>query len=66
MPNGHSTDTTLKTLYNFKKIEDDDDKLIIVTAEDEGYKNGFWNEIDEPQQFSNQESSRTGAMTNIL
>ncbi|HOU11913.1 MAG TPA: glycosyltransferase family A protein [Anaerolineae bacterium] len=41
-PDGHSTDATLQTLYNFKAHEDPEDKLIIVTAEDEGHPNGFW------------------------
>lgn len=39
---GHSTDNTLATLRDFKRSEDPQDKLIIVTAEDEGYDNGFW------------------------
>ena len=44
---GHSTDKTLSVLRQFKKEEDKDGKLIIVTAEDDGHKNGFWNEKDE-------------------
>lgn len=39
---GHSTDGTLETLRDFKVREDPQDKLIIVTAEDEGHPNGFW------------------------
>lgn len=39
---GHSTDSTLKTLQDFKAQEDTEDKLIIVTAEDEGHPDGFW------------------------
>jgi len=39
---GHSTDGTLDTLRDFKNHEDPEDKLVIVTAEDEGYTNGFW------------------------
>ena len=39
---GHSTDSTLQTLRDFKQHEDPEDKLIIVTAEDEGHTNGFW------------------------
>lgn len=38
---GHSTDTTLETLYNFKKEEDTENKLTIVT------RNGFWAKKDE-------------------
>ena len=41
-PAGHSRDGTLETLRRFKAEEDPDDKLIIVTAEDEGYPDGFW------------------------
>lgn len=39
---GHSRDGTLKALHEFKELEDPDNKLIIVTAEDEGYTDGFW------------------------
>jgi len=39
---GHSTDGTLEALYEFKKEEDPEDKVTIVTAEDEGYSDGFW------------------------
>jgi glycosyltransferase involved in cell wall biosynthesis len=38
---GHSTDTTLETLYKFKEEEDFENKLIIVT------RNGFWPHKDE-------------------
>jgi hypothetical protein len=38
---GHSTDTTLETLYKFKEEEDIENKLIIVT------RNGFWPHKDE-------------------
>jgi len=41
-PDGHSIDHTLDTLRDFKAREDPDDKLTIITAEDEGYPNGFW------------------------
>lgn len=44
---GHSSDTTLETLKRFKKEEDALGKLTIVTAEDEGHPNGFWDEKDE-------------------
>jgi len=40
--NGHSSDGTLDILRNFQAEEDPENKLIIVTAEDEGYPNGFW------------------------
>jgi hypothetical protein len=41
-PQGHSTDTTLETLYDFKASEDPENKITIVTAEDCGHPNGFW------------------------
>ncbi|NTU78070.1 MAG: glycosyltransferase family 2 protein [Chloroflexales bacterium] len=50
-PDGHSVDGTLAALRRFKAEEDPEDKLIIVTAEDEGYPNGFWpGEKDEQSQ----------------
>jgi len=39
---GHSTDGTLDTLWDFKARDDPEDKLYIVTAEDDGHPNGFW------------------------
>ena len=39
---GHSTDDTLATLKDFQEREDPDGKVVVVTAEDEGYPNGFW------------------------
>jgi hypothetical protein len=41
-PDGHSSDRTLKTLRDFQLNEDPQDKLTIVTAEDDGHPNGFW------------------------
>lgn len=41
-PDGHSIDGTLATLYRFKSQEDPENKITIITAEDEGYPNGFW------------------------
>lgn len=38
---GHSIDTTLETLYNFKEHEDPENKLTIVT------RDGFWPKKDE-------------------
>ena len=40
--NGHSVDRTLGILHDFKAHEDPENKLIIITAEDEGHPNGFW------------------------
>lgn len=39
---GHSLDGTLKILRQIKKEEDPENKLLIVTAEDEGHPDGFW------------------------
>jgi len=39
---GHSSDGTLEALYRFKEKEDPEGKLTIVTAEDHGYPDGFW------------------------
>ena len=39
---GHSTDGTLQVLRNFQQLEDPDHKITIITAEDEGYPDGFW------------------------
>jgi len=47
---GHSLDRTLDVLREFKLSEDFEDKLIIVTAEDENHINGFWTEKDEMSQ----------------
>lgn len=39
---GHSIDGTLQVLRDFQQHEDPDHKVTIVTAEDEGYPDGFW------------------------
>jgi hypothetical protein len=39
---GHSTDGTLDVLRHFQAEENPDQKLTIVTAEDEGHPDGFW------------------------
>lgn len=39
---GHSIDDTLQILRWFKTNEDRENKLTIVTAEDESHPNGFW------------------------
>ena len=41
-PDGHSRDGTLDELRRFKREEDPDGKVTIVTAEDEGHPSGFW------------------------
>lgn len=48
---GHSQDGTLDALRRFKKEDDPEDKITIVTAEDEGHPDGFWpGEKDEMSQ----------------
>jgi len=48
---GHSIDDSMKSLREFTAREDPENKVIIVTAEEEGYPNGFWpGEKDEQSQ----------------
>lgn len=47
---GHSLDGTLDVLNRFKKEEDPENKILIITAEDDGMPNGFWMEKDEMSQ----------------
>lgn len=50
-PKGHSIDETMQSLREFKESEDSENKLVIVTAEDEGHPDGFWpGEKDEQSQ----------------
>jgi hypothetical protein len=53
-PDGHSTDGTLETLRRFKAQEDPGDKLVVVTAEDEGHPNGFWpgEKLEQSQAYA--------------
>lgn len=44
---GHSTDGTYAALRQFQSEEDPENKVIIVTASDDGYISGFWPEKDE-------------------
>ncbi len=41
-PDGHSRDGTLHSLRLFREREDPEGKVVVVTAEDEGHRNGFW------------------------
>ena len=41
-PDGHSTDGTLETLRAFQSEEDPEGKVVVVTAPDEGHRDGFW------------------------
>lgn len=54
--NGHSLDGTLDFLLKAKEKQDPENKIILVTAEDEGRPNGFW---DEKDQMSQAYASRT-------
>lgn len=47
---GHSSDGTLETLKWFKQDCDPENKLVLVTAEDEGHPDGTWTEKDEMSQ----------------
>ncbi|MEW6602999.1 MAG: glycosyltransferase family A protein [Nitrospirota bacterium] len=47
---GHSVDGTLKTLRDFQATEDTENKVLVVTAEDDGFPNGFWPEKTEMSQ----------------
>ncbi len=50
-PDGHSTDNTRETIRKFQEKEDIEHKVALITAEDEGYPNGFWSgEKDEMSQ----------------
>lgn len=47
---GHSSDGTLEMLQQFRKVSDPDQKLLVVSARDEGYADGFWPEKNEMSQ----------------
>ncbi|MBL1193170.1 MAG: glycosyltransferase [Chloroflexi bacterium] len=49
-PEGHSTDGTYEMLKRFREVEDPEGKLVLVTAEDEGTENRFWEEKDAMSQ----------------
>jgi len=50
-PDGHSTDGTLTAIRHFQAEEDPAQKVVLVTAEDEGHPDGFWpGEKDEQSQ----------------
>jgi hypothetical protein len=53
-PDGHSQDGTIQTLLEFKAQEDVDNKIIIVTAENEGHPNGFWpgEKLEQSQAYA--------------
>ena len=47
---GHSLDGTLQMLEDFKRAKDPEDKLRVISARDDGYRDGFWPEKDEMSQ----------------
>lgn len=47
---GHSIDGTLDTVRKFQREEDPHGRVALITAEDEGYPDGFWPEKDEMSQ----------------
>lgn len=47
---GHSQDDTWERLQRFQREEDPEGKLILVSAADEGYADGFWPEKNEMSQ----------------
>ncbi|UYN88679.1 MAG: glycosyltransferase family 2 protein [Anaerolineales bacterium] len=49
-PDGHSTDGTLEMLQQFKEQHDPQNKLIVISAADAGFADGFWPEKDEMAQ----------------
>lgn len=46
-PDGHSVDGTLEMLQEFKQQRDPQKKLLIISAADAGYADGFWPEKEE-------------------
>ena len=56
---GHSQDNTLDILRRFRAEEDPENKVTVITAEDEGYPNGFWQEKDEMSQLMPKEQPAT-------
>lgn len=49
-PDGHSQDGTLEMLREFQRNQDPQGKLIVVTAQEAGYSEGFWPEKEEMSQ----------------
>lgn len=46
-PDGHSTDGTFEALEEFRDQEDPENKVLIVSASEEGFVTGIWPEKDE-------------------
>jgi hypothetical protein len=55
---GHSIDGTLDILKEIKRIGDPDNKITIVTAEDEGHPDGFWQgeKLEQSQAYARRAS----------
>jgi len=53
-PQGHSSDGTLEILKEIKRSEDPENKITIVTAEDEGHPDGFWpgEKLEQSQAYA--------------
>lgn len=53
-PKGHSQDGTLEIIKEIKRLEDPENKITIVTAEDEGHPAGFWpdEKLEQSQAFA--------------
>ncbi|TAK13060.1 MAG: glycosyltransferase family 2 protein [Anaerolineae bacterium] len=49
-PDGHSQDGTYEFLQRFRAEDDPDKKLVLISAADAGYADGFWPEKDEMSQ----------------
>lgn len=46
-PDGHSIDGTVQAIEALSRDEDPERKIVLVSAKDEGYVDGFWPEKDE-------------------
>ncbi|MBI3160557.1 MAG: glycosyltransferase family 2 protein [Chloroflexi bacterium] len=49
-PDGHSQDGTFEFVQQFRRAEDPERKVTLVSAVEEGYNDGFWPEKDEMSQ----------------
>lgn len=49
-PDGHSADGTVETLQRFQQQDDPQGKLVVVSAADAGFTDGFWPEKEEMSQ----------------
>lgn len=52
---GHSIDSTLESIRKFQAEEDPENKILLVTAEDNGHPNGFWpgEKHEQSQAYAN-------------